>query len=1196
MYLKNVEIQGFKSFGDSVNLIIPPGITVVVGPNGCGKSNIADAMRWVLGEQSAKSLRGTKMEDVIFSGTQSRRGLGYAQVSMTLDNSEGKLRIDYSEVVITRRVYRSGESEYFLNKSPCRLRDIQELLMGTGVGKENYSIIGQGQIDEILSSKPEDRRNLFEEAAGIYKYKLRKIEAEKKLEKENENLVRVQDIITEIETRMVSLEKQAEQAKLYMGIQESLKIAELNVFLFEADKIEKDILGFKKSHGTLQSDFKSNNKELTQIKQEYDEIRKKLNEFQALSADIQTEIINIRMNIEKYEGSIKVIREKINAIDETILRLNNEHNKRDSKSIEQELEIQKLENKKIEIETQVLKEQEELNKLQKKHDEIISQIMKEEETLNRHKNDTYQTLAKLADIRASIEKGNTLTEQVGLRKNKIIETLQVIHTDKEHHSVRCEVLQKEKNQTQEIQNKTHQNIITLKENLSHLENEKQKLYTMQRGIEDNYHRATSRYKVLCQMKNEYEGFQKSVKNILQLKDKNPMQWQNIYGVVGELITVPKELEVAIDVALGGSIQHIVTKDEETAKKAIIYIKNNNLGRATFLPISSVKKSQVGSEANQILKENGVIGFGNNLIQYDNIYSNIISNLLGRVIIIDHMDHAIQLARKYNYRYRIVTLDGEVLNPGGSITGGSFYKNRESIFSRNREVVELSKLIDSNKTKLQNIEKQNVELTNQYSDLVEQLKSLENQRQTLELEQTERHIEINKVSEALKQIHQQQSNLEEEKLQLENDVQQMVLDMVSNKELLETTQAQLQEMAKEEKKLQTTIQNHQKQRDLVSDNITSHRVSLSSMEEVLHYTKEQIQRITKDIEHHVDENKAYENQLQDSSHRKENLEKEIKELMANIRNQENLLEQKNNSLTKTKEKEISYRNKEDEKRNKQNALVERNSLLQAEIYRIENKITKLTIEKENIFQKIWDDYEATYESAKKFKTDLGTINEMKKIANEYKGQIRKLGVINVGAVQEYEETKERYEFLRKHEQDILKAETTLRQLIEELTTSMEEIFAEQFEKISHNFNIVFTELFGGGQAFLQLTDTDNILESGIEIIAQPPGKKLQNMALLSGGERALTAIAILFGILRLKPSPFAILDEIEAALDDANVVRFSSYLKGLGNKMQFIVITHRKGTMEAADTMYGVTMEEQGVSKVVSVQLDEMEQYATEKAT
>ena len=1189
MYLKKVEVRGFKSFGDLVELDIPQGITAVVGPNGCGKSNIADAMRWVLGEQSAKLLRCSTMQDVIFSGTEDRSGLGYAQVSMTIDNSNQELAIDYSEVVVTRRVYRSGESEYLINQSPCRLKDVHELFMGTGVGKEGYSIIGQGQIDKILSTKPEDRRNLFEEAAGIYKYKLRKLEAEKKLEKKQENLIRIQDILSEVEQRLVTLEKQAAKAKEYMNIREILKEIELNIFIDEADKLEEEILKLNKAQNSFNNDYKQNEKALEDIKLAYSDIREKLLGFQESSSNIQNEIMTLKMDTEQQQSEIKVNKEKIKSIDETIGRLNDENKRRNAKSINQKTEQDSFRAKELDIEKEIQKEMGQLKKLEDEFKIILDKIPGMDEDIENHKTSIYDAKSRVSNMEVSIENGDTLSEQINNRRNQINNRYNKLASDREHLLASYKVLEKNHLQTNSKYKTLLDDIKAKEKDIRKLRAKQDETNSLHRITEDLYHKSSSRYNALLQMKNEYEGFYRSVKNILNLKEKDPAKWENIYGVVGELISVPENLEIAINTALGNSVQHIVTKDEETASQVIEYIKEHKLGRATFLPLSSVKGYPLGADAKSIVNEAGVIGFANTLIGYDKVYSGIMENLLGRVIVIDNMNNAIRLAKKYRYRYRIVTLEGEVLNPGGSITGGSFYKDRANIFSRNREVKELKKKIGQYKLELDGILEEENKLNTSQNVLLENLSIQEEEKGSIEKSLMELKIEEENKRRQLEQYKDDMASLEEEKENLVKEEENMHKDIYNFKDLISRTNSEIEDMEKTMHDLEEKLEAVKEQKEAMAADITDHKVSISSKNEILRSIREQIGRIEKELENSNLENSSYDNELKDSRERKERYLKEINEFKLEIEKSESILKNKSENLSLINDKIKNYNLREEEKRQEQDNVNKQLSLLQNEIYKVENRIDKLMLKKENSYSKVWDKYEATYQDALAYKKDMGPIDELRKSAREYKDQIKGLGIINTSAIEEFDETKERYEFMKKHEEDILEAEETLLKLIDNLTSSMEVIFKEEFEKISHNFNIVFTELFGGGEAFLELTDTGDVLESGIEIIARPPGKKLQNMMLLSGGERALTAIAILFGILRLKPSPFAVLDEIEAALDDANVARFSNYLKKMGEEMQFLIITHRKGTMAVADTIYGVTMEEKGVSKIVSIQLDEVEE-------
>ena len=1189
MYLKKVEVRGFKSFGDLVELDIPQGITAVVGPNGCGKSNIADAMRWVLGEQSAKLLRCSTMQDVIFAGTEDRSGLGYAQVSMTIDNSDQQLAIDYSEVVVTRRLYRSGESEYLINQSPCRLKDVHELFMGTGVGKEGYSIIGQGQIDKILSTKPEDRRNLFEEAAGIYKYKLRKLEAEKKLEKKQENLVRIQDILSEVEKRLVTLEKQAAKAKEYMNIREILKEIELNIFIDEADKLEEEISKQNKAQESFNNDYRQNEKALEDIKLTYSDIREKLLKFQESSSNIQNEIMTLKMDTEQQQSKIKINKEKIKSIDETVGRLNDENKRRNAKSIKQKEERDLFKSKELDIKKEVQLEIEQLNKLEDEFKLVLDKITSMDGNIESHKTSIYDARSRVSNMEVSIENGDTLAEQINNRRSQINNRYSKLASDREHLLASYKVVEKHQVENNSKYKNLLDDIGRKEENIETLRSKKEQVNSLHRSREDLYHKSSSRYNALLQMKNEYEGFYRSVKNILNLKAKDPAKWENIYGVVGELISVPENLELAINTALGNSVQHIVTKDEETASQVIEYIKRHKLGRATFLPLSSVKGYPLGADAQAIVKEAGVVGFANTLIDYDKLYSGIMENLLGRVIVIDNMDNAIRLAKKYRYRYRIVTLEGEVLNPGGSITGGSFYKDRANIFSRNREVKELKNKIDQYELDLGKILEEGNKLDKSLYILLEDLSSLEKEKSNTEKSLMELKVEEENKRRQLEQYKDDMASLEEEKKNLSKEEENMNKDIYNFKDLISRTNNEIKDMEKAIYDLQEKLEVLIEERETMASEITDHKVSISSKNEILKATREQIARIEEELKNNNMEDSSYDNELENNKKRKERYLKEIDEFKLEIEKSQSILKDKSENLDLLNDKIKNYNLREEEKRQEQDNVSKQLSLLQNEIYKVENRIDKLMLKKENSYSKVWEKYEATYQDALAYKKDMGPIDELRKSAREYKDQIKGLGIINTSAIEEFDETKERYEFMKKHEEDILEAEETLLKLIDNLTSSMEVIFKEEFEKISHNFNIVFTELFGGGEAFLELTDTDDVLESGIEIIARPPGKKLQNMMLLSGGERALTAIAILFGILRLKPSPFAVLDEIEAALDDANVARFSNYLKKMGEEMQFLIITHRKGTMAVADTIYGVTMEEKGVSKIVSIQLDEVEE-------
>ncbi len=898
--------------------------------------------------------------------------------------------------------------------------------------------------------------------------------------------------------------------------------------------------------------------------------------------------------------------ERIKSIDEAAKRLKDDFAKRTTKSKEQTTEKEVFESKQVEIQNKIKKQEVILGVLENDYESISNKVIKEEQKMEDHKNNIYQGKSKVSSMESSIANGDTLKEQIEIRNAQIKESFRIIEKDILQQSTRSQVLQKNQLESNEQYKTVLEDTKELEENIKQLRTEQEENHKLHRSTEDLYHKSYSRHNVLLQMKNENEGFYRSVKNILNLKRKDPTQWGSIHGVVGELIRVPKELETAVDIALGSSLQHIVTKDEQTANQVIEYIKKYNLGRATFLPLTAVKGYSLGADASSIPKEMGVIGFANELIAYDTTYSGIMASLLGRVVIVDQMKNAIALAKKYRYRYRIVTLEGEILNPGGSITGGHFQKNKENMFSRDREVKELQNQVSKYKLDLETILEKEHALTGRNQELSNNLSAQLTQKAALEKQQMELRMEIDHVQSALRQFNNEKLNLNNEKEEIAKRYEKMDTDTHNYEELLEETRQEVETMQEQIVEMQEEIIAIKKEREEIGARITELKVSLSSEKEILKSAIEQTQRLERDMAYNINENESYDDQLEQNQASKQGFLAEIEAFKAQLKECNELLAAENKKLSQTSNDIKACTQEESDKRKFQDQIVETSTLLQNEIHRVEGRMTKLDLEKENIYTKVWEKYEVTYQTALeavKYSGALGrkkdsdaplTASELVKFqkqANIYRAQIRSLGIINTGAIEEFDEVKERYEFMRGHEQDILKAEETLRELIGNLTASMEVIFTQEFQKISDNFQIVFTELFGGGKAFLQLTDNDDVLESGIEITVQPPGKKLQNMMLLSGGERALTAIAILFGILRLKPSPFAVLDEIEAALDDANVATFAKYLKKMGEHMQFLIITHRKGTMAAADTIYGVTMEEQGVSKIISVQLDEATDYS-----
>lgn len=1174
MYLKRLDIQGFKSFPEKVKLEFHQGITAVVGPNGSGKSNISDAVRWVLGEQKVKSLRGDKMEDIIFAGTQNRKPLGFAEVSITLDNQDGKIQIDYTEVTVTRRVFRSGESEYLMNGTSCRLKDIHELFMDTGIGKEGYSIIGQGKIDEILSSKSDDRRKLFEEAAGIVKFKNRRNEAIAKLEQEQQNLMRIDDIVSELETQINPLLKQSEKAKEYLLMKQKLKDLETNVFCIEGEKLEKEIADVEKNYNVSFENEAIETKFSCDIKEQIQSLK---NKTEKLTGKIQQEnemLIQIRTELERAEGDTNLTKEQIQNCSKEMERLSKEIEGKQKKIQENKSQISIYQTKFTAIQFREKTEENNLKQLEKDFDNLNQNLDESENFVEKNKSELIEKIKESTELKGNISQKNSMLLQLNQRKNQIDD-------EKSYLGSRIQI---QENHILALKKQTEQNIINKKQMQQQLEQflfesnqlqeERKHLKKQLQEKEKELNENNSRFSVLCEMEKEHEGFFKSVKSVLDLKA------DGICGAVGELLTVSKQYEIAIEMALGASLQSIVTETEEHAKIAVEYLKKNYLGRATFLPLTAVKGKKL--KKGEFEKEKGFLGIAADLIKYPKKFENIIHSVLGKVIIIDKLDFALAFAKKYQYAYKIVTLDGEILNAGGAITGGSIAKKTTNIFSRSREIKQLKQWLEQAATdfleKKQFIEQKKLEIENYNQSCIERNLQIQKLQLTIdaaekEKERTYEQIVLQKDKYNLYEIEEKQ--LQEQLLYIEQDkkiCQDCFLKVEKQMERLNLIVSQYQENVESEKN----------SKEIVLEQITKLRISLSNYEQDKKAINATINRNNKENQLLKQEIGQFELKIQENFDLKKQREEKIALIQSNLEEKKLQQQQKQDfliSLTETR-KQTSNHIYELEEQLQQN--LEIISQLKNDCFRMETKKEKLEEEKQKLYQQMWEEYEITYQMAKQLYEETISYTELKKEVKKIRLEIKELGSVNVNAIEDYKEIKQRYEFLNTQKQDILEAEKKLKGIIIELSDLMENQFKEQFSIISENFNIVFQEMFGGGKAYLKLSDENNILESPVEIIAQPTGKNLQNMMLLSGGERALTAIAILFSILKMKPSPFCILDEIEAALDDANVKRYADYLEKFSKDTQFIVITHRKGTMEAANIMYGITMQEKGISKLVSV--------------
>ncbi len=1184
MYLKELGLHGFKSFPDKARLEFNKGVTAVVGPNGSGKSNISDAVRWVLGEQRVKNLRGDKMEDVIFAGTDNRKPIGFAEVSLTLDNEDGKIPVDYSEITVKRIVFRSGESKYTINGTPCRLKDINELFMDTGVGREGYSIIGQGRIDEILSTKSEDRRKLFEEAAGIAKYRSRRLEAMGKLAKEQENLVRIEDIISEIETKVEPLREQSEGAKKFLVLREELKKCEISIFFAKTEAIDRKIAEFDKNTDIINADIEENEKKYNEALSAEEKYKAEEKELSQTAESLNNKISENISDYQEKNGQIKLIEEQIRNFDEKIKRTESDFKTVGLKAEKIKNEIGIYETKKLSFDIQLKQLYGELEKKEEEFENFSNELTEGEEKINRFKSDIFEKMRASAEIKTETENKKLRLKQL-TDKDKELENSISVSAGKLRQA-EVHVLSVEKRiEDNNSQTESYKNILkSLEKEYTDVAEKLASAEKSYRESSNQFSSSVSRYKVLRDMKNDFEGYYRSVKSVL--KEGKNGNLKGIHGAVGELIKTEEKYETAVETAVGSAMQNIVTDDEYTAKTAIEYLKRNNLGRATFMPVNVISGREIENKAN-IINYKGVCGIASDLVDYDEKYKGIIISLLSRVIIAENMDYAIKISQYTNRKYRIVTLDGDLINLGGAMTGGSQNKKSSNIFGRNREISELEEKCRKLK---QDIEKFSSELTDLTESRKETEEGISNSRLVIhkfELEKKSLEDELKKAKNDFEEINQLAKNNEGEKLYIGKDIEKTQQEIKVLEESLSENEKEIELTDKKLKEYRKFVDTGRNEKDKYVADITALKISVSSAEQEKSSTESDIERLNGEL-------KEIENQNNDFSELKAEyafaLEEKRAELEETKKQAQSCVEEKAENEEKLKATV--------ESRKELSAKIEQNSYIAKEIYetisnlkngRFKYDTNKETLknDKEKLCSSMWDEYEITYRQAKEMCSGMHNLTEDEKRVRELKNSIKGLGSVNVNSIEEYAQTKERYDFLTSQRDDIKKAEDNLMKIIDDLEKLMKEQFAEQFGKISENFNEVFKEMFGGGKAYLKLSDSEDILESGIEIIAQPPGKTMQNMMLLSGGERSLTAIAILFAILKMKPSPFCILDEIEAALDDANVKRFADYLRKFSQTTQFIVISHRKGTMEAADVLYGVTMQEKGISKVISVKFEDI---------
>lgn len=1179
MYLKSIEVQGFKSFANKINFEFHNGITGIVGPNGSGKSNVADAVRWVLGEQRIKQLRGAKMEDVIFAGTENRKPLGYAYVAITLDNSDHQLQIEFDEVTVSRRLFRSGESEYLINGATCRLKDISELFYDTGIGKEGYSIIGQGQIDRILSGKPEERRELFDEAAGIVKFKKRKIVAQKKLEDEQNNLTRVNDILSELEKQVKPLEKQSEVARKYLALKESLKENDINMFLLEIEDIRRKLADIDSKIELSGSNMSDAHNSYDAIKSEFEELEIKMELMNVQIEAKKTELNRTEILKEKFDGEIKLLNEQINSA-----KQNDEYIKERIASINDNIDKQIKEKEGLLAEKnqadEILNNADNIKNLEiGKLNMISSEIAELMEEVENSKTEIIELLNEKASVKSKIQRYDTLFEQTNIKNAELTQKLLKSSSDKEaQENIINDLEQELKNINDKIIDNNDRNE-ELKIKQDNLSRERNELSKQKNQSEQNFHIFTNKLESLKNITERYEGFGNSIRKVMELKTSK----KGIIGVVADIIKTDKEYEIAVETALGGNIQNIVTDNENTAKELIEYLKRGKFGRATFLPLSSLA-NRTGFNNERVLSERGVIGLASDLVKINPEFEAVAKYLLGRIVVADNIDNAIVIARKYNNSLRIVTLEGEILNPGGSMTGGAF-KNSSNLLGRRREIEDLEKQIENVKNESVRLKSTIESLDKEIQDVAMEADAIKTSLQEQYLMQNTVKLNLNQADNKKKEILDSFQDFEKEKLEIASQI----VEIKENKNELqnELTNYENLNSSLEEKiaELNIKINEMRTQEDEQSEKVASFNIEFSNLKQKNEFINSSISKVDETLTQLYGE-------LGTTKENSDGLEKEIQTKYDEINTIVESLKEAEKSFEAIK-LEIENLNAERENQTrdhkdfftKREALSEQMSTLDKEIFRLNSQKEKLEELNENQVNYMWNEYELTYQSALDFRNDeINNLPQIKKTIASLKSEIRSLGDVNVNAIEDYKNVIERYNFLKTQHDDLIKAEETLEKIIQELDEGMRKQFTEKFTMIKEEFDKVFKELFGGGKGTIELNEEEDILEAAITIISQPPGKKLQNMMQLSGGEKALTAIALLFAIQNLKPSPFCLLDEIEAALDDSNVGRYANYLHKLTEHTQFIVITHRKGTMNAADRLYGITMQEKGVSTLVSVDL------------
>ena len=1183
MRLKKLEIYGFKSFAQRTEVVFNGGITGIVGPNGSGKSNIGDAVKWVLGEQNPRELRGGSMQDVIFNGTEKRKKLAYAEVTLTFDNEDGALKTNFAEVAVTRRLYRNGDSEYYLNKQACRLKDIKELFYDTGVGKEGYSNIGQGRIDEILSNKSEDRREVFEEAAGISMFRARKEEAERKLNRTLENLDRVNDLLEELGSRIDPLHEQAQSALKYQELSGKLKTLEMNIFLLKQDKLAARMKELNETCEQLRDALLQHEARLQENSRERAAIDEAV---QRLDDEISQARAEGRMRTEELhqtETARDRMKQRQEMLEGEVKRLSEEAQSRRDRLSEIQQMTQQWDGQSEAAREALDKARAALDKAELEADEASLKADAAEEALDRHKADILTAVNRLSDARNTQTQKQTMCAQMEeylsrLRENETELTAQGELLARQHEDA-LETQKQVLRELDSVRDEAQRLDANVRALAAENEEKNQRMQQLALGMQS----ARGRLKTLTEMAREMDGYANAVRRALQYAQNDP----NVCGVVARLMQVPKELEVALDAVMGGALQNIVTADDVTAKRMIEYLKRAEAGRATFLPINTVRPYSLSNEERRVLSMPGCLGVASELVTYDQKYRPVMENLLGRTVVAQNLDAALPIMRAGRYAFRLVTLDGQVMHSGGSMTGGSMKGKTTNFLSREREIKELTAQLKEDERALEGLRDDVSRMQSRQAEA----KRLRNEameamhQQEIAVAREQEHV-FNASSEL--QAHTQRlEKTQAAILQLTESIAEVKQDLVSLNQGTEDAAVDREALDKRTEELQSDLRTARELADSLRERVTQEKLRYAEMEHSIETLRRDKVRWAEERESLLQALERIEIKVRVQRQEAETALRQGEELSQAVEEQTAAAQAADAETDRLEQQRQTQSERQRVLMQENEQLHDQHTRDGDQLHRTELLYSKAEGEQNTLAEHMWNTYEATLATAEEYRLPPGEffLTSGERDANSLRREIRELGPINAHAVEEYAQTKERFDDMSRQKEDMEKAESDLRSLIKRLLGQMEKQFVAEFDKLNTNFQQTFVRLFGGGQAELKLTDPEDPLNCGIEVVAQPPGKKLQLLSLLSGGERALTAIAILFAMLKVKPSPFCILDEIEAALDDANISYFADYLVEFAQTTQFVVVTHRKGTMERCDSLYGVAMEEKGVSSMVSVNLE-----------